>query len=110
MTDEIDSRLAALFDKAVPPPNSAFAERVVALAAYDQAVRAARRRAFARVGKEALALTAIFASFAFLARHAPGAAGAGLGDSISLGSEAMLGLVALLIGSVAAARPGVAVR
>ena len=110
MTDDLDRRLAALFDEAVPPPDAAFAERIVALAAHDQAVRASRRRAFARVAKEALALAAVVASFAFLARHAPDASAAGLGDSIALSSQAMLGLFALLLGGAAAARPGIAGR
>ena len=108
MTDDLDRRLAALFDAAPPAPDPAFAKRIVALAAHDQAVRAARRRAFARVGKEALALSAVFASFALLARHAPDAAGVGFGDSIALGSQAMLGLFALLLGGLAAVRPAAA--
>ena len=108
MTDDLDRRLAALFGAPAPAPDPAFAERIIALAAHDQAVRAARRRAFIRVGKEALALSAVFASFAFLARHAPGAASAGFGDSVALGSQAMLGLVALLLGGLAAVRPAAA--
>ena len=110
MTEDLDRRLAALFDQARPAPDRAFADRVVALAAHDQAVRVARRRGFARLVKEAAGLTAVFASFAFLARHAPDAASAGLGDSISLGSQAMFGLIALMIGSLAAARPGAVAR
>lgn len=106
MTEDLDRRLAALFAGPDPVPDAAFADRIIALAAHDQAVRVARRRALARVAKEAIALTAIFASFAFLARHAPDAASAGFGDSIALGSQAMMGLVALVFGSLAAARPG----
>lgn len=110
MTDDLDRRLAALFGGDAPSPDQAFADRIVALAAHDQAVRVARRRAFARIAKEAAALTAVFASFAVLARHAPGAAGAGFDGSIPLGSQAMMGLIALLLGSLAAARPGAAWR
>lgn len=106
MTEDLDRRLAALFDEAAPPPDDGFAARVVALAAHDQAVRVARRRALARVAKETAALTAIFASFAVLAGHAPDIASAGFGDSIALGSQAMMGLLALVLGSLAAARPG----
>ena len=106
MNEDLDHRLAALFGGPDPQPDEGFADRVVALAAYDQSVRIARRRAFARVAKEAAALTAIFASFALLARHAPDAASAGFGDTISLGSQAMMGLLALVLGSLAAARPG----
>ena len=106
MTDDLDRRLAALFDEPVPALDEAFAHRIVALARYDSAVRDARRRAFARVGKEALALFAVGASFVFLAQHGPDTAAAGLGDSISLGSPAMLGMLTLLLGSIAAARTG----
>ncbi len=110
MTDDLDHRLAALFQAGIPAPDRTFADRVVALAAHDHAVRIARRRAVARVGKETLALSATLASFVLLARHVPGTAGAGLGDSIALGSQAMLGILTLLLGGLAVARPGAAAR
>ncbi len=108
MTDDLDRRLAALFDEPVPAPDQQFAERIVALAGYDRAVRLARRRALTRVGKEALALLAVVASFVLLARHAPNSAGAGLGDSIALGSQAMLGVLTLMLGGIAVTRTGTA--
>lgn len=104
MTDDLDRRLAALFHEPAPTLDEAFAQRIVALARHDRAVRAARHRALTRVGKEALALAAVGASFVFLARYAPDAAGAGLGDTIALSSQAMLGVLTLLLGGIAATR------
>lgn len=104
MTDDLDRRLGALFAEPAPAPDRAFAERIVALAAHDRAVRIARRRAVRRIGKEALALSAVLASFTVLARNAPGPAG--MGDMIPLASQAMIGIVTLLLGGIAAARPG----
>ena len=48
--DDLDARLAALFADTPAVPNVAFGDRVLALAAYDQAERRARRRAYRRVG------------------------------------------------------------
>lgn len=91
MTDDLDRRLAALFAEADPMPDPASADRIVALAAHDQAVRRARRRALLRIGKEALGLGAVLSSFVLLSRYAPEGTAAGLGDSRA-GNAAMLGL------------------
>ncbi len=45
---DIDARLAALFASPAPPPDAAFADRIVALARYDVAVRRSWRRAGSR--------------------------------------------------------------
>lgn len=102
MTDDLDRRIAALFDAPVPPPDQDFETRVVALAHYDLLVRRARRRAGAQVAREALTLAAVLVSFVLLARHAPSAIG--FGDHIPLGSPAMLGFAMLLAWGLVAAR------
>ena len=100
---DIDARIAALLADPQPArPDSAFADRIVALAAYDLSTRKSRRRAFIQVGREALGLAAVLASFAFLARAGP--LPAGLGDAVGLGSPAMAGLAMLLMWSIVAAR------
>ncbi len=100
----IDARLAALLaDRGPPRQDERFINCVLALASFDLRQRRARRRALARIGREALALVAVLASFATLSRLSPQAA-VGLGDSISLSSPAMLGLAMLLGWGVVAAR------
>ena len=106
MTDQdLDRRLAALLAEPVPAPDAAFAERVVALAAHDLAVRRFRRRALGQVAREALALAAVLASFVLLARAAPGMPAIGPGDAVPLGSPAMIGMGLLALWGLAAARP-----
>jgi hypothetical protein len=102
--DEIDARLAALMAGPAAAPDPAFADHVVALARFDLARRRARRRAFARVGREALALVAVLATFALLARLPSGPA-AGLGDALPLASPAMLGVILLGLWAAAVNRP-----
>lgn len=109
MTDhDIDARLSALFAKDPPIADPAFSERVVALAAYEQAERRARRRAYRRVASETTALAAVLATFALLARAAPVAAN--LGDSVPLASPAMLGIAMLGLWALVGLRPAVAGR
>ncbi len=56
---DIDARIAALLADPQPArPDSAFADRIVALAAYDLSTRNSRRRALIQVGREALGLAA----------------------------------------------------
>ena len=97
MTDlDLDARLSALLrDEQQTLKDDGFADRVVALAAYDLSNRKWRRNAVARIGRETLAFVAMLAAFAMLARTAPDIAGAG--DIIPLASPAMLGLVVLLM-------------
>jgi len=102
---EVDLRLAALLaDPSPPKRDPVFAERIVALAAYELTVRRSRRRAIAQTGREAIKLATILASFVALASAAPDSA-AGLGDAISIGSPAMLGLIMLLAWGVAMRGP-----
>jgi hypothetical protein len=102
MTDDLDRRLAALFDAPLPPSDPGFTARVIALATHDLSVRRARRRALFQLGKEALALAAVLASFALLARHAPDAAG--MGDHVALGSPALLGVALIALWGIVATR------
>ena len=106
MTEDLDRRLAALFDAPLPPPDLDFTARVMALAAYDLSVRRARRRALLQLAKEALSLAAVLASFVLLARHAPDAAG--LSEHVALDSPAMLGVALLALWGITAARPATA--
>ena len=111
MTDstDVDARLAALLaDRVEPAPDPAFADRVIALAAYDLRVRKSRRGAFAQVARETLGLAAVLAAFAFLAGMGPAI---GFGDVIPAGSPAMLGLAMLLLWVVVTSRgPAPALR
>lgn len=97
MTDaELDARLAELLrDERSAPPDKGFADRVIALAAYDLARRHWRHRTTIRIAREAVAFAAILAAFIFLARIGPQSAGPG--DIIPLASPAMAGLVMLLL-------------
>ena len=104
MTDEeIHVRLAALLTEPAPAPDPAFADRIVALARFDLACHRARRRGFARIGREAVALTAVLATFALLAWMPSGAA-AGIGDALPLASPAMLGVTLLALWALVANR------
>lgn len=109
MTDSsLDARLAALFAEPMPAPDPGFTGRIVALAAHDLAVRRARRRAFQRIGIEALGLAAVIAAFALLARSAPDAAG--FGDVMTLANPALLGLAMLTLWGLVGLRPAAAWR
>lgn len=99
--DALDARLSALLTEPEPAADPAFAERIVALAAHDLAVRRWRRRALARVGREAAGLAAVLAAFAALAGLGEAA---GLGDLVPLGSPAMLGLAMLGLWGLVALR------
>lgn len=104
MTDsDVDARLAALFREAAPRPDALFAERIVALAAYDLSLRRSRRRTLAKVANEAAALGAALAAFALLAR-VPADALVGLGDALPIASPAMLGVALLALWGMASAR------
>lgn len=109
MTDhDIDAQLCKLFAEEPPAADAAFADRVVALAAYDQAARRTRRRALRRAASDSLALVAVVATFALLARAAPVAAD--LGDTIPLTSPAMLGVAMIGLWSLVGLRPAAAGR
>lgn len=95
---DVDVRLRALFAERQAAPDPAFSDRVIALAACEQIERRARRRAVRRVTSETLALVAVLASFALLARAGPEAAD--LGDAVPLASPAMLGLALLALWTV----------
>ena len=90
---DVDARLEALFAESPATPDPAFSDRIMALAAYEQAVRRARRLALRRLASESLALGAVLVTFALLARVAPVAAD--LSDTIPLASPAMFGLMML---------------
>lgn len=105
---DVDARLAALFAEAPPAPDPAFCDRVVLLAACEQAERRARRRTLRRVAREGVALAAVLAAFALLARAGPRAAD--LGDAVPLASPAMLGLAMLALWALVALRPAAAGR
>ena len=106
MTDDLDRRLAALFEAPLPKADADFTVRVMALATYDLSVRRARRRGLVQLTKEAFALAAVLASFVLLARHAPDMAGSS--DHLALGSPAMLGLALLALWGITAARSSAA--
>jgi hypothetical protein len=109
MTEQdLDARLAGLFADTPVVSNPAFTERVLALAAYDQAQRRARTRALRRIARETVALTAVLATFAILARAAPGAVE--LGDTLPLTSPAMLGVAMLGLWALVAVRPAASER
>ena len=104
MTDpDIDLRLKALFAEPAPGRDPAFANRIVALAAYDLALRRARRRSLARLMGEAAGLSAILTAFVMLARL-PAPALAGLGETLPLASPAMLGIALLAMWSLISVR------
>ena len=106
MTEDVDRALAALFAEPAPPPDAAFAERIVALARYDQALAEKRRAAFAQVIREAAALGAVLVSFVLLARMVPD--GADMGDAVPLGSPAMIALALLGLWALVGSRPATA--
>lgn len=106
--DNVDARLKAMFAERPPIPDAAFSDRVIALAVYEQTERRARTRAMRRVMNETLAMFAVLATFALLARSGPGAAD--LGDTIPLASPAMLGLAMLGLWAVVSLRPAAAER
>lgn len=103
MTDDLDIRLASMFAAPDPAPDPRFAERVIALAAYDLKVRRARRAAATQVGREALALVAVLICFCLLTLQAPGQP-AGSGDAVPLGSPAMIGLALLALWGLVASQ------
>jgi hypothetical protein len=105
---DLDARLAILLADEPPIPDDGFAARIVALAAFDQAERKARTRAFRRIGTEAIALVAVLATFVVLARAAPSAIE--LGDSIPLASPAMFGITMLALWALVGLRPATARR
>jgi hypothetical protein len=100
---EVDARLKVLFAQQTPAADPAFSDRVILLAAWEQAERRARRRAVRRLTSEALGLIAVLAAFALLARAGPAAADAG--DTIPLASPAMLGLAMLVLWLLVGFRP-----
>ena len=106
MTENVDRAIAALFAEPVPAPDAAFAERVVALARYDQVMAAKRRSAFAQVVREAAALAAVLVSFVLLARMVPDSAG--LGDAVPVGSPAMFAIALLGLWALVGSRPAAA--
>lgn len=105
---DIDARLSQLFAQPPPTADMEFADRIVALAAYDQAERRVRVRAYSRVATETFALIAVLATFALLASAAPVAAD--LGDTIPLASPAMLGVAMLGLWALVGLRPAAAGR
>jgi hypothetical protein len=103
---DVDARLKALFAERPLAPDPAFSDRVIVLAAYEQAERGARRRAAHRLASETVALMAVLATFALLARAGPEAAD--LGGTIPLASPAMLGLAMLALWALVGFRPAAA--
>lgn len=101
--DDIDLRLKALLAEAPSAPDTAFANKIIALAAYDAALHRARRRTTFRIVGECAALAVILVAFAALARS-PGPALAGLGDTIPMASPAILGIAMLALWCVASLR------
>ena len=63
---DLDARLTALLAEVAPPPDPAFADRIVTLARHDLTLRRARRRAIRRVVVETIALAAVVAAFVCL--------------------------------------------
>ena len=104
---DLDAHLMAMLTEPACTPDAAFADRIVALAAYDLSLRQARRRGLARVARETAALAAVLATFALLARI-PGETLAGMGDSIPLTSPAMLGVALLGFWALVGGREGLA--
>jgi hypothetical protein len=103
MIDDVDVRLAGLFVEADPPPDPRFAERVIALAAYDLEVRRARRAAVSQIGREALALAAVLICFCLLTLQGPEPQ-AGSGEVVSFGSPAMIGVALLALWGLVASQ------
>ena len=101
---ELDTRLTALLrTDSAARPSDGFADRVMALAAYDLSQRRWRRKTVARVGRETLGLVAVLVVFAVLARMAPSSSAPA--DILPLASPAMVGLVMLAMWSVASLSP-----
>ncbi len=101
---ELDARLASLLRDGSPRQGSDdFADRVIALAAYDLSQRRWRRRTAVRIGLETLGLIAVLFVFAMLARMAPESVG--WGNILPLASPAMAGLVMLLMWSLVSVSP-----
>ena len=105
---DVDARLQALFAEFPATPSAAFSERIMALVAYEQAERRARRLALRRLASETLALGAVLVAFGLLARVAPVAAH--LTDTIPLASPAMFGLTMLGLWILVDFRPEAAER
>ena len=102
--DELDARLAAVLrDDSTAQRSDDFADRIVALAAYDLSQRQWRRHTILRIGRETLGLIAVLFVFATLARMAPERVG--FGDLLPLASPAMAGLVMLALWSLVAISP-----
>ena len=102
-TNDIDRRLKALFAEPPTQADRVFAERVIALAAYESKLEQARRRGRVRLAAEAAALTAVLATFALIA-SLPSPSKAGFGDNVALTSPAMLGLALLALWALVATR------
>ena len=105
---DVDARLKALFDEPPPAADPAFSDRVIRLTAFEQTRRQARRRAVRRVTSETLALIAVLATFALLARTGPVVAD--LGGTIPLASPAMLGLAIVGLWAFVGFRPAASGR
>lgn len=101
--DDFDARLKALLAEPSAIPDPAFSDRIIALAAYEQAERRALHLALRRLASETLALSAVLVTFALLARIGPGAAD--FRDTIPLASPAMFGLAMLGLWALVGFRP-----
>lgn len=95
---DIDRRLGALLRQPDPPPDPAFAGRVLLAARMDQHLAQARRQAWRRALIDSSAVAAVGLSFFFLAQTEHPAAD----NMISLQGPAMAALVMLLLWSVVA--------
>jgi hypothetical protein len=101
---ELDARLTSLLrDDSAARPSDGFADRIMALAAYDLSQRQWRRRTVARIGRETLGLVAVLVVFAVMARMAPNSGAPA--DILPLASPAMVGVVMLAMWSVASLSP-----
>lgn len=101
--DDIDRRLKSLLAEPPPAPDAAFADRVVALAAYEAQRRRSTRRIWSRLAGDGAALAAVLGAFALAARLPAGEL-VGFGDTIALASPAMAGVVLLALWALVAAR------
>lgn len=91
--DDIDRRLGAMLRAAEPPPDPAFAERVMLAARIEREFAAARRRSLLKAAMDCAGAVAVGAAFLLLSQIEPPAAE----GMISLQGPAMAGLVMLAL-------------
>ena len=106
MTEQdIDRRLGELLRAADPPPDPAFADRVLLAARLDRELAAARRRSWRKAAVDCAGALAVGAAFLLLARLQPPAiAGVVAFDEPAMAGLVMIGLWSLLMLPGAGAR------